>query len=459
MKEKKTVLVVDDQPSMRKNISDLLSRENLIVQEAGDAETMLASIQVFQPQLILLDINLPNMNGLAALGELKRLSPNTPVIVFTAYGTSERAIEAMKAGAYDYLEKPFELDEFLILVRRALSYGELISEVEQLRSQVSQQQSAPMGDQLVGTSPKMQEIFKLIGRVAATDATVLLQGESGTGKELIADAILRHSLRSDKPFIKVNCSALPEQLLESEMFGHEKGSFTGAIAQRQGRFELADGGTIFLDEVNSMSPSLQAKLLRVLQQHTFERVGGKETLTVDVRVVAATNSDIEAEMKAGRFREDLFYRLNVIHVKMPPLREHAEDIPVLVEQFLRQFSPKKNVVISPEVMKKLQQYTWPGNVRELQNVIQRAIVLSEGEVITLDHLPLTLRAEGELIPSTVLWQDGVPFKNIIEDVEKQLILKALRETNWNRTHAAQLLQIHRRLLFSKIKQYRLRPED
>jgi DNA-binding NtrC family response regulator len=301
----------------------------------------------------------------------------------------------------------------------------------------------------------MQEIFKLIGRAAPTDTTVLIQGESGTGKELIADALQRHSLRRDKSFIKINCGALPETLLESEIFGHEKGSFTGAVTQRAGRFELADGGTIFLDEVNTMPPSLQVKLLRVLQQKTFERVGGKETLTVDVRVIAATNKDLEKEVLAGRFREDLFYRLNILHLRVPPLREHFEDIPVLVEHFLRKHAPQRSVVVSPEVYQRFRNYSWPGNIREMENVIQRALVMAQGDVITQEHLPLTLKAEGELASSITSWQPDIPLHQVIAELETQLITRALSEAGWNRTKAAELLGIHRRLLFSKMKQHRI----
>jgi two-component system response regulator AtoC len=458
-RERKTILIVDDEASMRKNVTELLADEGFAFLEASDGADAVEAVRRSRPDVVLMDINLPKLDGLSALREIRRLAPEVVVIVFTAFGTSERAIEAMKAGAYDYIEKPFDLDEFLLIVRRAIQYRDLLGEVTHLRTQIARTTHSPRPDyEIVGTSQKMQELFKLIGRVAPTDAAVLIQGESGTGKELIADAIQRHSLRSDQPFVKVNCGALPENLLESEMFGHEKGSFTGAVAQRPGRFELANGGTMFLDEVNNMPPSLQMKLLRILQQKTFERVGGKETLSVDVRVIAATNKDLEREMKEGRFREDLYYRLNVIHINVPPLREHPEDIPVLVHHFLKKYSNGPDVVSSPGVLQKLQEYSWPGNTRELENVIQRAIVLSQGDVITLDHLPLTMRAEGELIPRGLLWQNGVPMKEIIADVEKQLILKALREANWNRTKAAALLHIHRRLLFSKMQEHHIKPE-
>jgi two-component system response regulator AtoC len=456
--ERRTILIVDDEASMRKNITELLSDEGYAFLEATDGMEALEQASAHHPDVILMDVNLPKLNGISALKELRKIFPDAVVIVFTAFGTSERAIEAMKAGAFDYLEKPFELDEFLLIVRRAVQHKELLHEVVELRSQVSSR-ATPAIDEgtIVGTSGKMQEIFKLIGRVAPTDATVLIQGESGTGKELFADAIQRHSLRKDKAFVKVNCGALPETLLESEIFGHEKGAFTGAVALRKGRFELANGGTIFLDEVNNMPPSLQMKLLRVLQQKTFERVGGKQTLSVDVRVLAGTNKDLEQEMKSGHFREDLYYRLNVIHIKVPPLREHPEDIPSLVEHFVRKYSPSKSVVVSKEIIEKLRAYSWPGNIRELENTIHRALVLAQGEIITLEHLPLTILAEGEVVPRNVLWQEGVSMKNILEDVEKQLILNALQQSDWNRTKAAKLLQIHRRLLFSKMLKYNINP--
>jgi DNA-binding NtrC family response regulator len=362
----------------------------------------------------------------------------------------------MKAGAYDYLDKPFELDEFLLVVRRALTFGDLLGEVKQLRSTVSINTQLSATSQLVGISQKSQEIFKLIGRAAPSEATVLIQGESGTGKELIADAIQRHSLRKEKPFIKVDCGGLTETLLESELFGHEKGAFTGAVSQRKGRFELADGGTILLDEVNNMTPALQMKLLRVLQQKTFERVGGKDTHTVDVRIIAATNRNLEDEMKAGRFRQDLFYRLNVIHIVIPPLRDRPEDIPVLVDHYLKRIKPTQKIVVPEESLKKLMTYSWPGNVRELENVIQRALVMTQGSLITIDHLPFSSPpALGNNSGNTLL-QEGFNLKSYLTTTEKNLIVEALEKTNWNRTLTAKLLNINRRLLFSKMLYYNLK---
>lgn len=454
MNNLKTILIVDDEAPMRKNLVELLSEEGYGLLQATDGVTAIEYAQTMRPHLILLDIKLPKMDGLSALKEIKALLPDVPVIVFTAHGTSERAIEAMKLGAYDYLEKPFKLDEFLLVVKRALGYSTLLNEVNELRAVQPRETVSPSAE-LVAGSGRMQDIFKLIGKAAPTDATVLIQGESGTGKELIANAIQRHSRRSDKPFVKVNCAALPETLLESELFGHARGAFTGAIAERKGRFELADGGTIFLDEISDMTPQLQTKLLRVLQQRSFERVGGKETITVDVRVIAATNKNLDAEMKAGRFRDDLYYRLNVMPIVVPPLRERPEDIPELVEHFIAKYGNHRKILISAESLAVLQRYSWPGNIRELENVIQRALVLATGSVITLDHLPLTVKAEGDLIPKELVWQSGIPLKRILADIEREIILKTLRQVNWNRTKAAEILQINRRSLFDKIKEHNI----
>ncbi|KAB2923530.1 MAG: sigma-54-dependent Fis family transcriptional regulator [Bacteroidetes bacterium] len=458
MKDKRTVLVVDDEAAMRKNINDLLGREGYRVAEAGDGAEGLRAFRELTPALVLLDINLPKMDGISVLGEMKRLNADVPVIVFTAYGTSERAIMAMKAGAYDYLDKPFDLDEFLLTVKRAVGYGDLLREVRQLRSRVSQDPPLAVTDSIIGAGPRMQEVFKQIGRAAPTDTTVLIQGESGTGKELIAQAIQRHSLRKDRPFIIVNCGGLTETLLESELFGHEKGAFTGAVARREGRFEVANGGTVFLDEINNMPMSLQMKLLRVLQQRTYERVGGNETLTTDVRIIAATNSDIEQDVRSGRIREDLFYRLNVIHIRVPALRERAEDIPPLITHFCKKYSPDGKIVVSPEVVAKLSAYHWPGNVRELENIIQRMIVMAQGNVITTDYLPITVSAAPPLA-SAAAPADERSFRDQVRDFERSVIAVALRRTAGNQSRAAELLRMSRRLLFEKIKLYNIRSDQ
>ncbi len=453
MKNKK-ILIVDDEPAMRKNIVDLLSARGARPIQAENAEDALLQIKIEQPDIVLLDINLPGRDGLSTLSEIKRILPDLPVIIFTAFGTSQRAIKAMKAGAYDYIEKPFELDEFLLIIQRALDFSELVGEVKELRNIVATKTSGEE-ELLIGSSKQMREIFKIIGRVSQTDATVLIQGESGTGKELIADAIQQHSLRSNKPYIKVNCGGLSESLLESEIFGHEKGAFTGAISQRQGRFELANGGTIFLDEVNNMPQALQVKLLRLLQHQAFYRVGGEDPIKVDVRIIAASNKDVESEVNAGKFREDLYYRLNVVQINLPPLRERKEDIPLLVWHFLKKFGKRKDFVVPAEEMEKLMNYNWPGNVRELENVIQRTVVMARENVLTVGPLGSDLKGEEILSYIAGELKKGIGFKAIVANVEKELILSALNNTGWNRTKAAKFLKIHRRLLYSKMKEYKI----
>ena len=344
----KRVLVVDDEASMRRNISDLLTPLGYETLEAGDGEEALQMLLLEKPHVVILDINLPKKDGLTVLMELKAKSIDIPVIIFTAFGTSERAIKAMKMGAFDYLEKPFELDEFILVVERAYEYNKLLTEVKNLRSIVNETGNQPPKDNIIGRNPRMQEIFKMIGRIAPSDATVLIQGESGTGKELIADAIQRHSPRAEKPYVKINCGALSKSLLESEIFGHEKGSFTGADSRRKGLFEIADGGTVYLDEINSMPPSLQVRLLRILQKQSFFRVGGVTPVTVDVRVIASANKDIEKEMEIGNFREDLYYRLSVVRISIPPLRERKDDIDLLIDYFLSKYSAGKKMFISVE---------------------------------------------------------------------------------------------------------------
>ena len=454
MKRPKCILIVDDEVSMRRNLVDLLSSSGYSVIEAGDGAEALERVTEQHLDLVLLDINLPRVDGITALAEIKGSHPDLPVIVFTAYGTSERAIRAMKSGAYDYVEKPFELDELMLIIQRAVEYSELLSEVRELRSKVSSI-SGKSDLQIIGSSPVMKDIFKLIGRVSATDATVLIQGDSGTGKELIADAIQRHSPRADKPYVKVHCGALSETVLESEIFGHERGAYTGAVAQRQGRFELADGGTIFLDEINTMSPSLQVRLLRVLQERSFYRVGGETPVDVDVRVIAASSCDVAEEVRKGLFRLDLYYRLNVVQVNVPPLSERREDIPLLVRHFLQKHCPDRELVVTEEDMETLETYTWPGNVRELENTIQSAIVLARDNVISVGSLPGQARTGSLPLSPERQLEQGHSLKDILATTEKALIRKALAHTRWNRTEAARYLGIHRRLLYSKMQEYGL----
>lgn len=451
----KRILVVDDEVSMRKNISDLLTPLGYSIVEAGDGETALLNVSQAKPRLIILDINLPGKNGLAVLKELKALSNDIPVIVFTAYGTSERAIEAMKLGAFDYLEKPFELDEFILAVERACEYYSLISEVKELRSIVNETRTMSQKDNMIGRNPKMQEIFKLIGRIAPTDATVLIQGESGTGKELIADAIQRHSLVADKPYVKINCGALSESVLESEIFGHEKGSFTGAGARRKGLFEIADGGTVYLDEINSMPQSLQVRLLRILQKQPFFRVGGVTPVNVNVRVIASSNKDIEKEIENGNFREDLYYRLCVVRLSIPPLRERKDDIFLLTEYFLQKYSPSKKIIIPDESMDKIRSYNWPGNIRELENVIYSAIVTANNDILKIKHLPLQSDTHQEGFSFISMINAETSFREAIANVERKIIEEALRMNENNQTKTALYLRMNRRLLYSKMKELSL----
>ena len=449
------ILIVDDEVSMRKNISDLLCPLGYHAIEAGDGETALMKFQEEKPNAVILDINLPKKDGLAVLKEMKGISNDIPIIIFTAFGTSERTMEAMKLGAFDYLEKPFELDEFILTVERACEYYGLIAEVRELRSIVNETRGQSPKDNIIGRNPKMQEIFKLIGRIAPTDATVLIQGESGTGKELIADAIQRHSLVSDKPFVKINCGALSESVLESEIFGHEKGSFTGAGSRRKGLFEIADGGTVYLDEINSMPQSLQIRLLRILQKQSFFRVGGVTPVNVNVRVIASANKDIEKEMESGNFREDLYYRLCVVRISIPPLRERKDDIDPLIDYFLQKYSPSNNIMITTESRDTLRSYTWPGNIRELENTIYSAIVTANNNVLDIKHLPFQSETPQEQNSFISLITGETSFKQAINHVEREIIEEALRINDFNQTRTAIFLKMNRRLLYSKMKELSL----
>ncbi len=452
-----TVLIVDDEPSMRLNLKELLGDEGYQIAEAPNGMKAVQAVEEKTPSIILMDIKMPGMDGLKALEKIKVISPKTPVIIFTAFGSNEKPIEAMKAGAFDYLEKPFEVEELLNVIERAL--GEWMN-VSDDSAKSSTEQLAPMEEHIIGKSRKMKNLLKMIGKIAPKDTTVLLQGESGTGKEVIADAIHRHSNRTNGPFIKINCGALPESLLESELFGHEAGAFTGAVKQRRGRFELAHGGTIFLDEVDALTLPMQIKLLRVLQQFTFERVGGEKTIHTDARIIAATNKDLKQKIEEGSFRQDLFYRLNIIHLHLPPLRERTEDIEPLVSYFLKKYSPAKKLTLTDDAMKSLKTCMWHGNVRELENVIQRAAVLSRSKQIRRQDLKIpadSLKEHADSLRQKYL--DGgsecVDFHSVIQTVEKELISHALERTGWNKTEAAKLLQINRRLLYSKMDQYKI----
>jgi two-component system response regulator AtoC len=456
-----TVLVADDDRTIRRNLVRLLQSEGYRPLEAADGEEALARIRDGVPDAVLLDLKMPGRDGLEVLGELGPALADLPVIVVTAFGGSAPAIEAMRRGAYDYLTKPFDLDEVLLTLKRALRQRALAFEVKALRTRAGDDPGDPPGDEpeLIGRSAAMREVFKAIGLASATDAAVLILGESGTGKELVAAALHRHSDRSGGPFIRVNCGALPEGLIESELFGHERGAFTGADRQRPGRFERASGGTIFLDEVGELPLPAQAKILRVLQQREFERVGGTETLRSDARVISATHRDLPAEVAAGRFREDLYYRLNVARIAIPPLRDRPEDIPPLAEHILRRMERRQGwgeLSISPEALAAIRERPWPGNVRQLENALARSAIASRGRAILPEHLDADEEAD-PAIPETVDSAGSLPLRALLAQVERRAIRLALKACGGNRTQTAERLGISRRQLFDKIREYDLQP--
>jgi nitrogen regulation protein NR(I) len=469
-----TILIVDDDKSIRYSLKRMMEEKYSIL-TAQNGKEALDRVKESSPDLIIMDIKMPGRNGIDVLKEIKLIDPKSLVIIMTAYGTTETAIEAMKYGAYDYILKPFPILRMKELVGKALALRKLMKE------EVTYAPLAvPEGEEerIVGSSPKMQEIYKMIGQVAPSDVTVLLRGESGTGKELIARAIYHHSLRSNQPFLPVNCAAIPDTLLESELFGHEKGAFTGASSRRIGKLEQCQGGTIFLDEIGDMSLSTQAKLLRVLQERSFERLGGTETIKVDIRLIVATNKDLEEAISNGKFREDLYYRLNVVSITIPPLRERKEDVPDLVSYFLKKFNrelKKGHVGITPSAMEKITSYGWPGNVRQLENVLKRAMVLCQGEWILEDHLLFEKGwekrdTEEELSKKNVEGLLDALFEefskapatsqdlDMISNLERGLILRALQKTKGNQLKAAMLLGIHRSTLRSKMEKYNIKKE-
>ena len=468
-----TILIVDDDKSIRYSLKRMLE-ENFSVLTAQNGDEALARVKESTPDLIIMDIKMPGRSGIEVLKEIKLIDPKSLVILMTAYGTTETAIEAMKYGAFDYILKPFPIPQMKELVQKAITLRKLMKEGVSYASEPDQQKEE---EQIIGSSPKMQEIYKVIGQVAPSDVTVLLRGESGTGKELMARAIYQHSLRSNQLFLPINCAAIPDTLLESELFGHEKGAFTGASSRRIGKLEQCQGGTIFLDEIGDMSLSTQAKLLRILQEKSFERLGGRETIRVDIRFIVATNKDLEEAIPEGEFREDLYYRLNVVSIKIPPLRERKEDIPALVSYFLKKFnreSKRKIVGITPAAMEKITSYGWPGNVRQLENVLKRAMLLCQGEWILDDQLLLEVeerRESGEvrdrrtfenLVDSLFEELTGDPLAqeglDMVSAIEKGLIIRALQKTNGNQVQAASLLGINRSTLRGRMDRYHIKKE-
>ena len=439
------ILVVDDESLVRDFLREVLKAEDYEVLTAEDGLSALKEVERDGIDLVITDVRMPKLNGIDLLKEVKKRSPSTLVVVITAYGTIENAVEAMKNGACDYITKPLSPEQIKLAIQKASQHKNLLNENRYLRSEVSQRYNF---EQLIGRSPQMRRVYEMIDRVAPTNATVLIQGESGTGKELVARAIHYRSPRKDKPFVKVNCAALPEDLLESELFGHERGAFTGAVSKREGRFELADRGTLLLDEISETSPAFQAKLLRVLQEQEFERVGGSKTIKVDVRVIATTNKDLKQAIREGKFREDLYYRLNVLPIYLPPLRERKEDIPLLVQHFLEKYSRQNGLRIkslSKKCLDMMMQYEWPGNVRELENVIERAVVMSEGETIFPENISLSSPVQKMSL--------SFPEEITLEEMEKRLILHTLQRTGGNRTEAAKILGISVRTVRNKLKKY------
>jgi two-component system NtrC family response regulator len=450
-----TILIVDDEKNYLVVLEALLGPEGYDTRTADNGEDALRMIRESDLDLVITDMKMPGISGMKLLEESRKIKPELPVIMMTAYGTIELAVEAMKKQAYDYITKPFQNEALKLTVKKALENYRLIRENRRLSEALSDRYRY---GNIIGRSKPMLEIYDLIGKVAQSKASVLITGPSGTGKELIAKAIHFESARKDRPFISINCGALTETLLESELFGHEKGAFTGAAAMKKGRFELADGGTLFLDEVGDMPPPLQVKLLRVLQEMEFERVGGTRTIKVDVRVLSASNRNIREDAINGVFREDLFYRLNVIHITVPPLGERIEDIRLLVNYFIektRQDEGKGKIELSPEAWKALYGHAWPGNIRELENVIERAVVLTSNGLIGLEDLPAEFSEKEVELNVDRFIPPNVPLQQTLETIEEKLIRRALKQCNNIQAHAAERLGITKSLIQHKMKKYNI----
>jgi two-component system response regulator HydG len=442
------VLVVDDEANARMALKELLTDEGYMVQTAPDGFKALGVLREWPCDVLITDLRMPVMDGLSLLRKVSVEFESLACIVMTAFGTVENAVEAMRSGAEDYLTKPLNFEAVELVLERTFERLELRAELETLRKRAARNET---GTQMIGTSMPMQKLKRMIEQVANSRATILISGESGTGKELVAKQIHEHSERGDGPFVALHCAALSESLLESELFGHEKGAFTGANVQRQGRFEEAAGGTLFLDEIGEISPALQVKLLRFLQEREFERVGGNKTISVDVRIVAATNRDLEEEVHEGKFREDLYYRLNVIHLKAPPLRTRRSDISLLVRHFAAQYAKRNHKTIeaiSPEVLELMTNYDWPGNVRELENVIEHAVVLADSPRLDVRHLPDGF-GESRFLPGAEIRIPG----STVEDIERYAILKTYEATGGNSTKTAEILDISVRKVQYKLKEY------
>jgi two-component system response regulator AtoC len=446
-----TTLIVDDDPNIRKVLKDLLEREGLDVLTAANVDQALTLMAQHDLDLMITDLKMPGKSGMDLIALGRERKPATPIIMITAYGNIEAAVAAIKQGAYDFITKPFDENELLNAIKKAL--GESQKNKELISAYFdSAEEALP---QVIGSTSSIQDVLRTVQKIAPTDSTVLIMGETGVGKELVARAVHLASRRRDQPFVKVNCAALPETLLESELFGYEKGAFTGATTSKPGRFELAHPGTIFLDEIGDMPLHLQAKLLNVLQDKAFERVGGVKTIKVDVRIVAATNQDLQAAVHFGKFRSDLFYRLNVVPISISPLRKRKDDLIPLTNYFMKKFvakHQKKTTQVSPEVMASFSNYDWPGNIRELENVLERMVILSDADTIGVDQLPPEIRGALSQVSAPTLREK---VDTLSQMTEKQMIVEALNSTNQNRTKAAKLLGISRRTLQNKIKAYGL----
>jgi len=449
-----TILIVDDEKNYLVVLSAFLSEEGYETMTAEEGQEALEILETADIDLVLTDMKMPSMDGIELLRRIKKKSPDLPLVVMTAYGTVEKAVEAMQQGAFNFIQKPFLNETLKQIVDNAVATYRVVKENRRLVEALEERYRF---DNIVGKSKPLQDVFDVVQKVAHTKATVLITGESGTGKELIAKAIHFNSPRRDKPFVAVSCAALSETLLESELFGHEKGAFTGAIAVKKGRFELADGGTLFLDEIGEVPVPVQVKLLRVLEEMRFERVGGAKTITADVRLIAATNRTLKAEVEQGSFREDLYFRLNVVHIELPPLRERAEDIPLLAAHFIQKYGREANredMTVSPEAMRFFYNHRWPGNVRELEHAIERAALLSSGNEITLDDLPKDLVTFSDLeVPMD--WQKLSNLPETLDSIEKRLIQKALALSNNVQSRAANLLGIPRANLQYRLKKHNI----
>jgi two-component system NtrC family response regulator len=451
-----TILIVDDEKNYLVVLEALLGSEGYEIVTSDSGRTASHMIQEGDIDLLLTDMKMPGMSGMELLEQVKKIKPEVPVIMMTAYGTIEMAVEAIKKGAYDYITKPFENEELKLTIQKALENYRLLKENRLLSQALSDRYKY---GNIVGKSKPMRQIYDLVDKVARSKASVLITGPSGTGKELIAKAIHYNGPRRERPFISINCGALTETLLESELFGHERGAFTGAVAMKKGRFELADEGTLFLDEVGEMSPPLQVKLLRVLQEMEFERVGGTKTIKVDVRVVSASNRNLKEDVNRGTFREDLYYRLNVIHIEVPPLRERTEDIRLLVNHFIekyRQDGGERKIELSPDAWKAIYGYSWPGNVRELENVVERAVVLNSGNrEIGVNDLPPEFSQKPETLSVDGFIPLDAPLQATLENIEEKLIRRALKHCNNVQSHAADMLGITKSLIQHKMRKYNI----